>query len=136
MKSSEFLIKNNKMFIFRDIAENILINGKNSEHILLRNEELNDCKIINDKWKICSIEATIYKGSSCESDALINQNTNGCPYGEIPDKTYFMRFSENSFLIILFNITQIMVSCPGNASIVYIIDSDFQINVNPGCTIE
>lgn len=127
---------NNKMFIFRDIAENILINGKNNEHILLRNEELNKCKIINDKWKICSIEAAIFKGSSCESDALISQNTKTCPFKEIPDKTYFMRFSETSFLIIPFNITQILVSCPGSASIVYIIDSDFQININPGCTIQ
>lgn len=127
---------NDKMLLIDSLSQNIIVNRGKNEYTLISDSDLGKCKIINERLKLCQLRTFFFTDLSCEFDAFANNNTQNCKKREIPPKSYIMRLTPNSFMIIPFVKTQVMVSCADNSTTIYTVETNFQVEVQSGCSIQ
>lgn len=130
------VVVNHSMQVVTDIAQNIFYDVHNNEFFLPTYSDMLDCKKVSTNIKICSSLNPIYKVHSCESAALVFNNTKNCKFTETASHNHLIRLGLDTFMIVPFVDVQVNIMCYNGTSVSQFVSKIKIVQVEPGCMVE
>lgn len=124
------------MWTLDKLADHILINKKSGEYMFVSDEDIKNCRVLSQKYKMCSLTSPKLKKSTCEFEAITFNVTKNCRVKRIETKSYIQRININTFIIIPFKPVEVFISCKEKNSRSQIFESDTVIELDGGSVIE
>lgn len=123
-----------EMFMYEGVFGHIMMNARRDKYLLVTDGQMVNCRGIDEKNGVCSGLSPIFMGPSCEFDFITTNNTHDCPTQRIPNGCYVNQISVDTFVIIPFNETDIVIQCPEKLPYNHTVGSALKLIIEPGCT--
>lgn len=130
-------IKINKtMIVINNIAQGIIFNDQNNNHVLTSNNFVEKCEEIFNDSLMCHSNVIFDKQMGCEMNMIKQNSTEKCNFVLIPLRNYVIKVSKNAFYILPNKECKITVKCKNQSEINYSFESGNMIYLDSGCSIE